>query len=248
MFCPICQRYQPLRARHCKRHNRCSVGFDHCCPWFDACIHLYTIKPFVAFVGLAPALLLPPVYFLAPLVRSHFRQIVPYWGSERLYELWWRRKRSWAVGPVYRYVGGLVHCVWQWQEQHEYVDVSSPHVMATVYLLLCGLVSCVGVAMLVITLRQLAKNQLTPEIERSKRWKTYQAALRDGVKPSREWDQHRYIWVSTAGCERNVTAGEIRYLDPSVDELYNLGPEANLAMFLVSVNPSHASLGRPDHG
>lgn len=233
VYCTSCRRYQPLRTRHCKRHDECSVGFDHCCPWFDACINLYTLKPFVAFVALAPMLLLPPAALLLPIIRMHYAEVWPFWNSDALHSLWWTRKRSWAVGPVYRYIGGLVHCVWHWQEQpNMYKNVASPHLSASIYFVLCLVVSLVGLAMLGISLRQISKNQLTPELERSKRWKEYVAALQSVVPPDRKWDQHRYIWVPAALDASGTDT--VRHLDPSVVNLYDAGVKKNLAMCLVS--------------
>lgn len=233
-YCDVCRCYKPARARHCPRHNQCRVGFDHCCPWFDACISLHTIKPFVLFVALAPSLLLPSAAMLFPLVRQHLASLVPLYGSEELHREWWNTWRSWALGPVWRYLGGLVKTYWLHQSRQPYANLSSPHLAPLVLIVLCCFISLFGMVMVYMTTTQLSRGQSTPELERAKRWKQYTKARERG-KQKREWTKHRYLWIP-ARLTAEGKEGIVRRLDPSVTDLYDLGTISNLKGFLVSLS------------
>lgn len=239
LYCESCRCWAPPRSRHCKRHNRCRVGFDHCCPWFDGCVSVHTAKPFVAFLALAPALLLPSAFFLFPLVSSHLHQVLQYWNSDELHQRWWARKRSWAVGPVWRWAGGIVQCYRAWQTHHpeQPASLGAPHLKALVLFIICIVVSAFAFLLLYYTFVQLGHNTLSPEVDRRHKWIKRQNQIQQGNTETREWSRHRYLWLP-ANClppdQATATGdGKVIWFDPCITDLYDLGWAQNLKMVLV---------------
>ena len=49
-YCVKCKNYKPLRAHHCRHCNKCTLRFDHHCPWIMNCVGLNNIKTFFMLV------------------------------------------------------------------------------------------------------------------------------------------------------------------------------------------------------
>ncbi|KAF2763207.1 palmitoyltransferase akr1 [Pseudovirgaria hyperparasitica] len=49
-FCTQCMVRKPLRAKHCKRCNRCVAKTDHHCPWVNNCVAVNNHRHFVLYI------------------------------------------------------------------------------------------------------------------------------------------------------------------------------------------------------
>ena len=91
--------------------------------------------------------------------------------ADRLrHETWWDRKRSWALGPVYRYVMALYRCyghyeapansllpTWSW--------LSRPRFLPLAIAVFAGMVALVAIAMIAISIANLRRGLVQVEIE-----------------------------------------------------------------------------------
>ena len=60
------------------------------------------------FLGLVPIVVGLGLLAVAPFAFGNLRLVVrEVWGDPVIAERWWNRRRSWAVGPVWRCVAGL---------------------------------------------------------------------------------------------------------------------------------------------
>ncbi|CCW63043.1 unnamed protein product [Phytomonas sp. EM1] len=49
-FCPVCARYKPPRAHHCRHCNCCVLKYDHHCPWLGQCVGFFNYKNYLLVV------------------------------------------------------------------------------------------------------------------------------------------------------------------------------------------------------
>ena len=121
-WCPAidgAQPWLPPRARHCRECGVCVLGFDHHCAarrfdatdrtgaWLGRCVSARTLKPFMIFLALVPIAVGAGLLAVAPSAFRNLRLVVSeVWHDPVISERWWARRRSWAVGPVWRCVGG----------------------------------------------------------------------------------------------------------------------------------------------
>jgi DHHC palmitoyltransferase len=52
-YCRICQRLVRKQTKHCRRDNRCCLGFNHHCIWINNCIGHKNYRWFLSMVVLA---------------------------------------------------------------------------------------------------------------------------------------------------------------------------------------------------
>jgi hypothetical protein len=50
-FCKKCNKHRPARAHHCSMCDRCTLRFDHHCPWIGNCVGFRNHKYFLQFLS-----------------------------------------------------------------------------------------------------------------------------------------------------------------------------------------------------
>ncbi|XP_065196145.1 palmitoyltransferase ZDHHC12-like [Sycon ciliatum] len=69
LFCGLCERAVPLRARHCLECGRCVSRFDHHCPWMGGCIGRRSHRFFWTFLFTQSLLLVTTCHMLWVSIR-----------------------------------------------------------------------------------------------------------------------------------------------------------------------------------
>ncbi|GAA5828154.1 hypothetical protein JCM11251_002614 [Rhodosporidiobolus azoricus] len=239
--------WQSIRTRHCRDCGTCRAGFDHHCAFMDNCVSASTFKPFFCFLVYAFFLLLSTLALLAPLQYRVAREVYQQtWRSDLLYRKWWNRKRSWAGGPVYRYVGGLflgfLHYPTIASDRPLFVEGVTTHVfrqdsltfaydvplypslavpsLNTFLLVGFALMICaIAVAMVLVIYRNSRTGLSAVQLERARRWRLQQ------LQANPEYDARLRLWVPLP-VEECVEGGAVVLVEPGMP-LFDLGAEEN---------------------
>ncbi|UZJ54001.1 hypothetical protein CBS101457_003321 [Exobasidium rhododendri] len=206
-------RWKPARSRHCGDCRECRVALDHHCPWFDADISApQTMLPFLGFLGAIPPLLSIAFY---PIFSISWQSLRFIWRfarrSDHVDIIWWSRKRSWLGGPMYRWMVGFWlgsrECCQQVDNYYE-----SPNLYVIVMLILAIALIFVSSFLLISTLLQLSRGDLTIDVEIRK------SVRRQNVKGGKVRAQ-RYFWIPPS---EGRSRGSIVPLEPQ-EQPYDLG-------------------------
>ncbi|SCZ90284.1 BZ3500_MvSof-1268-A1-R1_Chr1-3g01892 [Microbotryum saponariae] len=254
-MCIQCNRWRPVKARHCNDCGVCIPGFDHHCPFMDACVARESIEPFFCFLVAAVLLIGISIIPLVPIIYEALMRVhETTWNSVELRERWWDRKLSWIGGPVTRYAYGLfiAYRVYSSSGHPPLLRVrghrdptydpcpllSSPHFGPLLVVVTAVFVMLVGVAMITTIILNARQGLSAVQVERIRRHRARSSSK------SNTYDPRIYIYLPPA--PRNQTSslsvlmegeqdrpeeGVIVAVDPE-EPLFDLGASKNLEALL----------------
>ncbi|KAM0793358.1 hypothetical protein ACM66B_000813 [Microbotryomycetes sp. NB124-2] len=214
--------YKSIRTRHCRDCGKCRPGFDHHCPFVDACVYEKSFKPFVCFMASALPLIGVAVLPLLPLQRRAIKSVVRYtWSTAEMQRMWWGRPwLSWAGGPAWRYFGAVLlgYRLWRQLEPEPPLllpdtttrtftkngitwaydesvcpSLTVPSFEPLMLVLAAFLIWTIGLAMIVAVVLNARRGLSTVQVERIRRWRAFKADFKGSdVQP---YDPRIHLWV-----------------------------------------------------
>ncbi|SCV68388.1 BQ2448_509 [Microbotryum intermedium] len=186
IICNQCSRWRPVKARHCNDCGVCIPGFDHHCPFMDACVAKRSIKPFFCFLVAAVLLIGISIIPLISIIYNGLKRVVETtWDSVELHERWWDRKVSWFGGPVTRYAYALfiAYHIYGSSDHPPLLRVagnqdptydpcpllSSPHLGPLVVVVVAVFVMLVGIAMILTIILNARQGLSAVQVDRIRR-------------------------------------------------------------------------------
>ncbi|ORY74988.1 hypothetical protein BCR35DRAFT_306382 [Leucosporidium creatinivorum] len=243
--------WKSLRTRHCRDCGVCQPGFDHHCPFMDACVSANTFKAFACFLFTTLPLMGFAEIPLMPIQLQAVREVVRVtWSTEAMREDWWSRWWSWAGGPVWRYGAALLLGYRRYHQRDNassslaidalssspsspYASLATPHLTPLLLVVSGGFVWWVAVAMTTTIINNARRGLSTVQVERIRRWKLLSREARStslSPIPAPAYDPRIRLWVPLPR-EEYPDGGAVVHVDPT-EPLFDLGARQNWRLLM----------------